>query len=184
MKKGLLILGCMLLAISFGSCSKDENEPVLQEQAVQNLQALQAISGTWYFEEQLADDNFSNTGMGLYGEEGVSTRTELGLVNMYMQEITIDTNGRFNWQKVFYFPNTWLIDKECYGEKTETYDLVGRVDITETKLSFFYDQPFIYTSDISFDYELSEDKQTLLLHGKTDGYNPLSYDLKFHRTKP
>ena len=46
MRKSLLLIGCMLLAISFGSCSKDENEPVLQEQAVQNLQALQAISGT------------------------------------------------------------------------------------------------------------------------------------------
>ena len=84
MKKGLLILGCMLLAISFGSCSKDENEPVVQEQAVHNIQALQTISGTWYFKEQLTQENAINTGMFFIGE-GASTRTEADEVDMYMQ---------------------------------------------------------------------------------------------------
>lgn len=68
MKKGLLFVGCMLLAISLGSCSKDENEPVVQEQAVHNILALQTISGTWYFKEQLTQENAFNTGMFFIGD--------------------------------------------------------------------------------------------------------------------
>ena len=166
----------MSLTAFLSSCSKYENEPV-----VQSHQVLQNISGSWYFKEPLTSENSLNTGVFF---DVSTTSANLDEVNTYLQEITIGYNGRFNWIMIRFYPHTWLQDKQCWGEKTEMDEITGIVEVTDNKLSFNYDQWFMFATGQSFEYELSPDKQTLLLHGKTDGYQPISYTMKFYRSKP
>ena len=175
MKAKILLIG--LMAVCLCSCSKDAEEEGM------SLSGIEEISGVWYFEEEYTPENTQNHGEPFHIAD-VGTRSEGEQVNMLYQTIEIGLDGIFKWQKKYYYPYRWLFDTETWGEKTDVYEMGGRVERTDENLSFYSDK----TTDFGFlghvyTYELSADHQLLILHpgGVNASQHSNPYSLHFYK---
>lgn len=174
MKRLVFLTLGLLIAFCLNSCSKDNTEV---EEALP--QSVEKISGVWRFEEELKPENWSDTGEFI--ASSADTKSEDNQVNMLYQIIDIGTNSRFVWRKRYYYPHFWLYDQKKWGEREENFMTSGKVEITDDKLSFVYDEWFMGAPGIVFTYELSADGKQLMLHGMSDGFQPSAYTLHFYK---
>ena len=173
MKKSIIGIFGLLMAVCLNSCSKDA------EGIETEAQNYDKVSGIWYFEEELTPGCYSRTGVEMTGH--ADTKAEEKQVNMYYQTINILADGSFDWIKRFYYPNVWLFDQNTWGEREQTYECNGKIELSDEKISFAYDKWFMGSPGIVFTYQLSADGQQLILHGLGDGFQPLAYELHFYK---
>jgi hypothetical protein len=174
MKRLFVLLALPILAVCFGSCSKDDKVKVVSD--------IDVLCGTWFFDKELSPENLGVTGESAIDDYIHSKTRYEEKQDMIYQRIEILSNGRFVWEKRYDYHNVWLGDK--MGDKEVVQETKGRIEREDNKLSFLYDEWFEGNPGLSFTFAISADGNILALERMENYPMAEPYILHFWKNKP